>query len=482
MKPDSSPTVTWPALTRWAPSTTRPTLTVDGITSRAASNVPRRRTALIAGVADVGGDRRQSLGLARLGAVGLDELHAFEALVHAGGQRAELVLGLVVVAIDTMLVDDVEHDQDREHGDGDETEHDVGRDHPRPGDDDHEHRARRERDRCQDAHRGVGVDAGPGDELAVGPALVPRHGLAHEAIDHAVGERLRDPPLRDPGERAPDDDTGRPHDPDADQERDPADHGRHRDLALLEAGQDHVVDDPSHGEARGDRAECEHRGAGDGDREHPRVESDHRDDQVQPAPGALEPRCRGSANPPRLSTSGDARSVERMRSRGLVLSRARRRARRSSRSSRSGRTRCSSPRRNRSTRSATASGLPAPRPSAGRPTRHARSWPTSGASTPTMRRCSASVPTSSTAPPTSSSRWSTTSSPSSRPTRRAGRSCPTGRPTTGPTSRTAAISPTSSAAARTSRSARRSAKACRSANGSSTFAADNEMRVVCAAA
>ena len=200
-----------------------------------------------------------------------------------------------------------------------------------------------------------------------------------------------------------------------------------RDLALLEAGQDDVVDDPADGEARRDRAEREHERAGDRDRERPWMEPDHRDDQVQPAPGALEATCRGSASPPRLSTSAQlssrsaARSVERNAlPRGRPqASRRRAGARRVRR--RSGRTRCSSRPRNRSTRSATASGPPAPRRSARQANeRHARSWPTSGASIPTTRRCSTSGPTSSTVRPTSSSRWSTTSSPST-PTDEKGR-------------------------------------------------------------
>ena len=61
----------------------------------------------------------------------------------------------------------------------------------------------------QHADGGVGVDAGAGHEVAVGAAVVPRHRLAHEAVDDALAERAGDPPLRRAGQRAAHDDPGR---------------------------------------------------------------------------------------------------------------------------------------------------------------------------------------------------------------------------------------------------------------------------------
>ena len=72
---------------------------------------------------------------------------------------------------------------------------------------DHQHRADGERDRREHGDRGVGVDAGPPDEIAVGTALVPRDRLADEPVDDAPAERGADAALGDPGEHAADHDA-----------------------------------------------------------------------------------------------------------------------------------------------------------------------------------------------------------------------------------------------------------------------------------
>jgi hypothetical protein len=136
-------------------------------------------------VADTAGDLGEALGLALLGAVGLDELHTFEALVDARREAAELSLGRVEVAINAALVDDVGDQQDREHGDRHGTEDDVGDQQPHGGEHDHQHGAGGVRDRGKDGDRRVGVDAGATDEVAVGSSLVPRDRLADQAIDDA---------------------------------------------------------------------------------------------------------------------------------------------------------------------------------------------------------------------------------------------------------------------------------------------------------
>ena len=115
MKLVTSPTVISPARTRNAPPTSSSTLVTFGTPSSSASNVLRMRTALDPLVAQPGGDLRQPLGLALLGAERLDHGDAVEALVDRRAELAELVLRGVEEAVDAALVDDVEDDQDREH-------------------------------------------------------------------------------------------------------------------------------------------------------------------------------------------------------------------------------------------------------------------------------------------------------------------------------------------------------------------------------
>ena len=67
------------------------------------------------------------------------------------------------------------------------------------------------------------------------------------------------------------------------------------DLAVLEAGQDHVVDHPADGEARRDRADREHGGATDGDEERLRVDPDQREDESDVAPEVAPVRRRGAS-------------------------------------------------------------------------------------------------------------------------------------------------------------------------------------------
>ena len=95
------------------------------------------------GVAQPPRHGRQPLGLPRLGSVGLDQLHALEALVDARRQLAQVLLGLVVEAIRPPLVRDVDADEEREHGDGDRAEDEVGDEQPDRRDDDQQNRPRR---------------------------------------------------------------------------------------------------------------------------------------------------------------------------------------------------------------------------------------------------------------------------------------------------------------------------------------------------
>ena len=92
-------------------------LTTLGTPSSSASNMLRRRTVLDARLAQPRGDDRQPLGLAPLGAERLHDVDPVEALVHRRAELADLVLRGVEVAVDAALVGDVEHDQQREHGD-----------------------------------------------------------------------------------------------------------------------------------------------------------------------------------------------------------------------------------------------------------------------------------------------------------------------------------------------------------------------------
>ena len=82
------------------------------------------------GVAQPAGDGGEPLGLPGLGAVGLDQLHALEALVDARRQLAQVLLRLVVEAVRPPLVDDVDADEEREDGDRDRAEDEVGDQQP----------------------------------------------------------------------------------------------------------------------------------------------------------------------------------------------------------------------------------------------------------------------------------------------------------------------------------------------------------------
>ncbi len=90
---ENSPTVRSLDWIRDAPITTSVMLASDGITSSSASNQLRSRIACTRDGADLLGEAGEPLGLALLGAVGLDQLHALEALVDAGGELTELILG-----------------------------------------------------------------------------------------------------------------------------------------------------------------------------------------------------------------------------------------------------------------------------------------------------------------------------------------------------------------------------------------------------
>ena len=68
---------------------------------------PRRPNAI--------GELGEANGFALLRAVRLDELHAFEALVHGGREVTELLLGPGVVLGHRTLVDHVRRDHEREH-------------------------------------------------------------------------------------------------------------------------------------------------------------------------------------------------------------------------------------------------------------------------------------------------------------------------------------------------------------------------------
>ena len=281
---------------------TRPTLVSDGSTSSSASNVPRRRTAPMRAVAQAAGDLRQPLGLAVLGAVGLDELHAVEALVDAGREVAEVVLGGVVVDVDALLVDDVEADQQREHGDGDErrarrrwraarppTRRSAARCRWRTG----SGRARRRRRRCRRrrgrrGRRRAGgratTSAGATRRSTTPWPSVPatRHCVlpAHVRRTTTPAARSRPMPMISPT---------------------PATHGAGGDRALVEAGHDDVVDDPA--DRRRSRRRCTRANTAapsDGDGERPRVQAAPRPEIMPEAlAGAVEalpgrrsvPRC-----------------------------------------------------------------------------------------------------------------------------------------------------------------------------------------------
>ena len=124
------------------------------------------------------GDLGQSLGLALLGAIGLDELHTLEALVDARRKVAEFGLRRIEVPIDTPLVDDVRHQQHREQGNRHQPEDHVGGQQPDGGEHDHQDGAGGVRNRRENGDGRVGVDGPSADEVAVGTPLVPGDRLA----------------------------------------------------------------------------------------------------------------------------------------------------------------------------------------------------------------------------------------------------------------------------------------------------------------
>ena len=90
---ENSPTVRSLDWIRDAPITTSTMLASDGITSSSALEPAADADGLQARRPHLLGQAGETLGLALLGTVRLDELHTFEALVDAGRELAELILG-----------------------------------------------------------------------------------------------------------------------------------------------------------------------------------------------------------------------------------------------------------------------------------------------------------------------------------------------------------------------------------------------------
>ena len=210
-------------------------------------------------------------------------MHAFEAFVHGSRELSEFALGRRVVLRHRSLVHDVRHHDHREHDDRDDTEGDVGDEQPDGRDDDHQDGARGERDRCDHAHRRLGVDTRSGDEVAIGMAAVPCDGLTDELVEHLIRIRLGHHPHPGRGSGSAEDDADRPHDADPDDQREP---GRDRatgDIALFEPDQYDVVDHPADREARRHRPDREKRCAEECERERARMQLQHRRDE-EPVP------------------------------------------------------------------------------------------------------------------------------------------------------------------------------------------------------
>ena len=74
------------------------------------------------------------------------------------------------------------------------------------------------------AHRSLGIDAGPLDQVAVGPPSVPAQRLSHEPADDLVRVGLGDVPHHDARVGAPHDDADRPDEADTDDHADADQH------------------------------------------------------------------------------------------------------------------------------------------------------------------------------------------------------------------------------------------------------------------
>ena len=198
---------------------------------------------------DIACEIGQTLCLAVLSSVRLDQLDALEALVDAGGELSESFLRFGEIHGDRAFVDDVGPNQDREHDNGQQAEWDIDEEQPDRRNEDHHDRARRERDRCNDTDGCFGVNTGARNEIAVGMATVPPERLGDQLVEHLVGVGLGDAPHAHRGKRSAEHHANSTHQPDADDHRETSDHRSCCNVALFKSNDDHVVNHPANREA-----------------------------------------------------------------------------------------------------------------------------------------------------------------------------------------------------------------------------------------
>ena len=203
-----------------------------------------------------------------------------------------MILGQGVEPVDAILVDDVDHDQDREDSHREQAERYVDDQQPGRRHEDEENDARRERERRQDVHSRIDIDASACCKVAAGTGLVPRNRLLHQSVEDLHNECLGNPPMCPAGPRPAHDDAGSTDQSDTDDERD-TDHDRpDRDVPLTETRIDHVVDDPTQHDGRRNGAECEDRRTSNSDEERFRMDPNEVADEARCRLPALSARMR----------------------------------------------------------------------------------------------------------------------------------------------------------------------------------------------
>jgi hypothetical protein len=109
----------------------------------------------------------------------------------------------------------------------------------------------------------LGIDTSTRDDIAGALLAMPRHRLLHDSLDDLAGQRLRDAPCGATREHASTDHPDRPDHSNDDQQAERDDHMRRRDVAVLEARDDDLVDDEAHDHRRQHGARRVDRGAPD---------------------------------------------------------------------------------------------------------------------------------------------------------------------------------------------------------------------------
>ena len=109
---------------------------------------------------------------------------------------------------------------------------------------------------------------------------MPPERLGNQLVKHLVGVGLGDPPHPHRGERSTEHDANGTHQPNADNQRKPGDHGSCFNVALFKPNNDDFVNHPANSKTRRHRCQREDRSPAERNSERSRVKRQHRTDQL----------------------------------------------------------------------------------------------------------------------------------------------------------------------------------------------------------